>query len=119
MAGKPQGVLLEFKVSFSFFIIGLQAGEEVMLGGYNLQLCSVPYYTKHSIRICRNGVNSGGGGVSSSSFKRKSFSISEHHTHKNKMVPKDKMTKIKINFSCDWKRIGSCSLARRACYRTA
>lgn len=65
MTGKPQGALLEFKVSFSFFIIGLQAGEEVMLGGYNQLYCSVLYY---GVRICRNGVNSGGVSYSSSFF---------------------------------------------------
>lgn len=58
MTGKPQGALLEFKVSFSFFIIGLQAGEEVMLGGYNLLYRNVPFYMKHSVRICKNGVKS-------------------------------------------------------------
>lgn len=31
MTGKPQGALLEFKVSFSFFIIGLQASEEAII----------------------------------------------------------------------------------------
>lgn len=76
MTGKPQGALLEFKVSFSFFIIGLQAAEEVMLGGYNLLYRSVPYYTEHSVRICRNGVNSGGGDGNS----RKKFAKFVHQS---------------------------------------
>ena len=56
MSGKPQGALLEFKVSFSFFIIGLQAGEEVMLGGCNLLYHSVLYYGRLAVRRRRNVV---------------------------------------------------------------
>lgn len=106
MTGKPQRALLEFKVSFSFFIIGLQAGEEVMLGGFNLLSRSVLYYTKHSVRICRNGVNRGGGVSSSRSIKKKKKKvykvcppINKRCTHKNKAAAKDEMTRSEIYFS--------------------
>lgn len=88
-----------------------------MLGGYDLLHSSVLYYTRHSIRIRRNGLKSGGG-VSSSRgiFKRKSLqSLStkgKHHTHKNSMVPKDKNGKKGDQLKL-CRRTGSCSVAQR------
>lgn len=46
MARKPQGVLLEFKVSSPFFIIGLQASGDA----YNSLDCSVVPNAKQSVK---------------------------------------------------------------------
>lgn len=76
-----------------------------MLGGYNLLYSSVLFYTRNSIRICRNGVNSGGGGVSSSRgiFKRKSLSTKgKHQPHKYKIKIKWQEARSSLFVSAGW-----------------